>query len=262
MLYSFLSIASVWVMSCSSILTVYVPFSTSSLNTGVLCLDDEIVIPPSKILKLGKLRGAVLPVEYDLLRLIENITNPHNSWMGDTPACEWMGVVCNEKLQVTKIEWGLMKLQGTIIWSALPNSLRDLSLLNNQLTGHVDLTHLPEGLNELWIMQNYFSGSVDLTCLSCGLNKLFMSNNEFVGSVDLTQLPDSLMSLSLSRNHLTGSIDLMCLPHEMKYLYLNNNELSGIADLTLLPKNMVRLDLSKNCFVQFISETIPYNVIV
>jgi len=104
----------------------------------------------------SKVHSVLLTVEFVLLQFIENITNPHTSWTGDTPACEWRGVVCEEKQKVTKILWFSMNFQGKITWSTFPCSLRYLDLFDNELTGHVDLTHLSEGLNELWIMQNYF----------------------------------------------------------------------------------------------------------
>jgi hypothetical protein len=78
-------------------------------------------------------------------------------------------------------------------------------LLQNQLTGAVDLTHLPASLENLWLCSNQLTGSVDLTQLPTTLVALVLHCNKLTGAVDLTKLPTSLTTLSLYHNAgLTG----------------------------------------------------------
>ena len=103
-------------------------------------------IDPSPVLP-SKVRGAHLPQEYALARLIQDIEPPHASWSRSTPACEWKGVSCDKQKRITKLHWysGATKLisrvemeqrfLGSLRWVWIPESLLFCSVAYNRLSG-------------------------------------------------------------------------------------------------------------------------------
>ena len=85
--------------------------------------DEQITNMRSRIAKVS---AANLPQEYHLVRLLAEVHNLDESWSLHTPACEWEGVICLEREEVTRIEWGLLHLAGTMNLIHLPHSLYDL----------------------------------------------------------------------------------------------------------------------------------------
>ena len=75
-----------------------------------------------------RIRGAVIPQEYDLARLVENMEGLHPTWRTNVTACAWKGVSCNLAGDVTEIHWGSAMeiyggIRGSFGWRYLPLTL-------------------------------------------------------------------------------------------------------------------------------------------
>ena len=101
--------------------------------------------------RIAKVSAANLPQEYHLVRLLAEVHNLDESWSLDTPACEWEGVGCNEREEVSRMEWGQLDLSGAMNLIYLPHSLYDFDARQNALEGAVPLTRLPSELRSLAI---------------------------------------------------------------------------------------------------------------
>ena len=101
--------------------------------------------------RTGKIRGAILPQEYDLERLVADISPRHSSWTVAIPACKWEGVTCNEQEEVTEINLDLDSFDSS---------------LNGELSGLLHLQHLPRTVLRTSVTANCFSGSdILIICL-------------------------------------------------------------------------------------------------
>ena len=173
--------------------------------------------------RAGKVRGAKLPQEYELVQFIVDIKNPHHTWNTSTPACRWAGVTCADHLHVTGLNWYMMALTGTPQWDSLPQTVYACNFYVNKLTGPFSTGILPTPLREIEIGRNEFMGNLDLQHLPHMLRILYCSANCFEGNVDLAHLPASLQHLSLNDNKFSGNINLTCLPSCMRNLiYLSS----------------------------------------
>mmetsp|Transcript_33649 Transcript_33649/g.46044 ORF Transcript_33649/g.46044 Transcript_33649/m.46044 type:complete len:284 (+) Transcript_33649:84-935(+) len=217
----------------------------------------------------SKVRGASLPQEYILERLVSNASNRHRSWNSSVPACDWEMVECYEENTVTGLIWTDLNLGGTLCWEYLPSTLyavhaeenmlegnftwphmlpemTSIRLDENYFMGNVDLRNLPRVLEELHLSMNSFSGEIDLTCLPQTLQALFLSCNEFSGTVDLTNLPDELEYLGLGKNELSGALNFSKFPFSLQYVYLNDNKFGGTIKLASPPGNLSQLWVQGN----------------
>ena len=61
-----------------------------------------------------KIRGTQLPQEYDLDRLLLNVSHRHLTWSTATPACAWKGIECLETEKVRSINWDLLEVETYI----------------------------------------------------------------------------------------------------------------------------------------------------
>ena len=172
----------------------------------------------TKATKAGRVRGVLLPQEYDLERMIQNIVNPLPSWNASTPAREWQGVQCSDEGNILKFEAESKSLRGTLLWSLLPRSLTRFSVYANDLSGEIDLGDLPEKLRSLNASYNRFTGTVDLCHLPSTLCSLILSKNYLSGHVTFEHLPSIIRSLALRNNaELTGTVHSQSLPMGLKY---------------------------------------------
>ena len=217
---------------------------------------SDIVRVPCRL--PSKVRGANLPQEYELERVVRNIENPHRSWNASTSACEWNGVTCDQDMHVEDIHWSFKDLslfefhECSFGFEFLPQTIRSLDIGRNELSGPVQLDLLPSNLNILKIGHNKFDGGLDLTRLPCTLEHANFNKNRFEGNVDLTLLPPSLREFS--SNTLSGDIVLDVLPQIMTVLVLHDNKFTGNLDLQHLPVSLEVLSCKNNCFsglVQF-----------
>mmetsp|Transcript_41106 Transcript_41106/g.57204 ORF Transcript_41106/g.57204 Transcript_41106/m.57204 type:complete len:241 (+) Transcript_41106:58-780(+) len=169
----------------------------------------------------SKVSAVSLPVEYDLMRLVEN---PPPSWSTDTPGCRWDRVRCNDKGDVILINWsGAMgedtskKLQGRLNVKYLPSELGNLSLQNNFLSGEFLFDQLPPKLEFINISINQFTGTPDFRHLPPFLVYLNMSDNRFHGHIEFDFVHENLRQMSLAFNaELEGFLKIR---DELKNLY-------------------------------------------
>ena len=170
------------------------------------------------IFRAHKVRGTSLPPEFMLIRMIENIQNPHSSWTADIPISKWKGVMCLESGDIDKIRFERSKLQGPLRWDMLPRSLTHFGVYSNKLMGEVDLSELPPKLKFLDGSYNMFTGGLDLCHLPMSLEEIFFSENKLSGRVDFSHLPHRLCSLALRHNRLLGGeMRLRELPSSLSY---------------------------------------------
>ena len=54
--------------------------------------------------KAARVRGVLLPQEYDLERLVSNIVNPLPSWNASVPAHKWEGITCSDEGEILRFE--------------------------------------------------------------------------------------------------------------------------------------------------------------
>lgn len=128
---------------------------------------------------------------------------------------------------------------------SLPNSVQDVFLYNNQLTGTIPAV-LPTDLQRLIIENNQFSGTISASTFNTlsGINHIRLSNNNLTG-----EIPDfaasTLMYLELGYNDFTDStgINLSGCPN-LQWLYLDGNQLKG--SLPIVPSSVQILSLSYN----------------
>ena len=156
--------------------------------------------------RIAKVSAANLPQEYQLVRLLEKVHNLDESWSLHTPACEWKGVSCNERQEVSHVRWSVLDLSGTMNLVHLPHSLNNFDVPGSALEGTVPLTRLPSELRSLALYENRFAGELDLTSLPYCFEDLTLHSNRFNGTVCLTSLPASMQSVNLCENRLTGHL--------------------------------------------------------
>ena len=167
--------------------------------------------------KAARVRGALLPLEYDLERLVSNIVNPLPSWNVSMPAHQWEGVECSDG-EVLEFVVECKKLEGSLECNTLPRSLTRFSVYKNKLRGELDLVNLPPHLCTLDASYNQFTGNIDLCHLPLTLTSLILSANKLRGHVTFTNLPSGMRNLSVRNNaELTGTVEVRLLPLSMKY---------------------------------------------
>ena len=183
----------------------------------------------------GKVRGNILPPEYELSRFISNVTVPryskyHKTWTAEKSVTEWAGVDCTYPATVIAIRWGGLALHGTLDWAHLPSTVTDLHLgaalkgcllVKNYLEGRIETSLLPRGLQEFSSPSTRFSGPIDLTQLPPALCSLNLCGNQLSGSLDFTRLPDGLIRLRLAYNRFSGAVTFDHLPKGMSTLYID-----------------------------------------
>ena len=192
----------------------------------------------------SKVRGAMLPQEYELVRLFADVKKPDSSWNVNTPACEWYGIKWENRYstQVYKINLKWFRAGGELHLTYLPYTVTYFCGATNDFTGTVCLDSLPPSLEYLNLATNHFTGPVNLTSLPQSLLYLYLEENNFSGDICLSQLPRRISHICLNNNTLTGKLELQHLPPTLHYLglsanlfrgYLNFDSLHGILSLYL-----------------------------
>ena len=179
------------------------------------CIPRTRTADDAPSIRLGRIRGVHLPIEYQLEKLTRGIQNQHSSWSTNTPACEWNGVKCDDG-EVVHIDWSNRKLRGTLDWKWIPKTVKGFNVLVNEIEGTLELSSLPRALE-----------------------KLFVGSNKLSGSLHFSDLPPKLLILNLSDNDFTGHADLLCLPSELKCMKISDNkELSGTLCMENIPQTL------------------------
>ena len=172
----------------------------------------------------GRIRGSILPVEYEFSQFIDNISNPPYSWSTQTPGCSWFGVVCFQN-RVERLQWAGLRLKGNLLWRFLPPSLTIIDLgryvrLDNELSGELEF--------------NYFPSVLEYA---------YLDHNKFSGSLDLGHLPQSLLYLTVAYNAFQGEVEFGVLPPNIERLYLQGNDISGMIRADDLPASLITISL-------------------
>uniref|UniRef100_A0A7S4PEA9 Leucine-rich repeat protein n=1 Tax=Paramoeba aestuarina TaxID=180227 RepID=A0A7S4PEA9_9EUKA len=126
--------------------------------------------------------------------------------------------------ECTLINWSKHDLRGCIRLECLPNTVEEVDVQINFLTGEVNLTDLPRSMVSLNVSDNVFTGYVALTSLPHNLKRLNICRNQFCGSLDMTSLPSGLESLDISLNYFEGELDFDKLPSSLRTLNISTNE--------------------------------------
>ncbi|OEL36513.1 putative inactive receptor kinase [Dichanthelium oligosanthes] len=157
---------------------------------------------------------------------------PHErrlGWNTSTPACDWVGVTCdNANSTVVKV-----RLPGVGIVGAIPpgtlgrlTNLQVLSLRSNRVFGTIpdDVLRLPN-LKALFLQQNELSGPIPTGI--AGLERLVLSHNNLTGPIPfaLNNLT-ALRVLKLDGNDLSGSIPSISIP-TLTVFNVSDNSLNG-----------------------------------
>ena len=218
-----------------------------------------------------KVHKSVMPPEYNLARLVANVSNPDPSWIVERTAMHWIGISVNSNRDVFEILWHEMGLQGRLNFLFIPSTvekcfvhknnlsgrvelgrmdmLNDLRVGWNQLSGSFPLNDLPAVLTRLWGHSNHFTGGLDVTALPSQIQILYLYENAFSGPVCFTSLPASIVALALDCNRLEGSVEVSHLPPSLKSLSLYNNSFTGSLDFSRLSRSLNGLALADNKFV-------------
>ena len=229
-------------------------------NEGISPVREEAT--PHKAIKAHKVRGAQLPQEYELAHFVQDLKYPHRTWNSSVPACEWIGVTCDEELRVTDIEWWFMGLKGPLQWDHLCHTVRDFSARGSKIQGSVPLDVLPSEMTKFLIINNGFSGELDFLHLPHAIKGLYLNDNKFQGCVDLTHLPATLRVLKVYLNQLSGEVDLTRLPQRMEELILTANRFTGSLNLQHLPPSLKILECNQNLFVGLVMfDRLPINLL-
>ena len=207
---------------------------------------DSSVRSPSKV------RGTVLPPQYELSRFISSFGTQHPSWTTYNTASAWSGVKCDAAENVISLNWDGREIDGSVVLSRLPSSLIEAHLSCNMFNGEITLSDLPHLIQTFRISKNFLNGSADLTRLPCTLVRLALTQNLMEGTISLTCLPATLTYLCLCKNRFRGELELHALPQSMRRLLLHKNQFVGVPDLRNLPPSLEYLSLESNYFQSFI----------
>ena len=227
---------------------------------------DRPITRPSKVHK------SVLAPEYNLARLVANLSNPDPTWTVHTPPRGWVRVTVQEGSgEIHELRWNEMGLRGSLNFAFLPYTLRKVFLDKNHLTGQVTIgrvyenlhdlrvsynrldgpiafEELPRGMVRFWGHNNAFSGGVDLSVLPPLIRILYLSENDFSGVVSFDSLPPAIEDLALDCNRFEGWLDFRTLPRCLTSLSLYNNSFTGRMDFSQVPPSMRQLALAQNKF--------------
>ncbi|XP_058113233.1 pollen receptor-like kinase 4 [Magnolia sinica] len=151
-------------------------------------------------------------------------------------ATRWVGVLCYKRRV-----WGLqlenMGLTGPVDLSMLMDleSLRTVSLQNNDLDGPMPEIKKLRGLKSVFLSGNKFSGSIPADAFDGmgWLKKVYLSRNQFSGPIptSLSRL-SRLLVLRLEMNQFEGKIPDFPQP-ELRGVNVSHNELDGRIPLGL-----------------------------
>jgi len=202
---------------------------TTQQCTGFLTSDESHARVATR-----KVHSSVLPIEYDLARMVSKVKNLSPSWRVERSANTWDGIVCDVDGSVTRIHWSDRNMAGELLFSYLPRTLEELRMNTNTLIGRCDIPHDCRGLTSVDVSHNELS-EIDISLLPGSVTYLELSSNLFHGLVDFEALPEMLRNIHLANNKFVGPVSLVSLPNNTRYIYLDFNSFEGPLDLTCLP---------------------------
>ena len=92
---------------------------------NLYCVDD------GRDLRRGKVSMALLPQEQMMERFTENVRHKMKSWKTTkrrgllgrvkiVSVCTWQGVTCNERSEISSVNWDLLNIGGKLNFEFLP----------------------------------------------------------------------------------------------------------------------------------------------
>ena len=121
------------------------------------------------------------------------------------------------------------QLSGSVRIAHLVHMYR-LSASQNRLEGSLEFRKLPDSLQELDLSANQLNGTVDLSALSRNLRELYLQNNNLAGSFVIESLPPNLKQVDLSNNKF--EMDALVVPVGAKKLPQIDLRCNGIQKVT------------------------------
>jgi hypothetical protein len=158
---------------------------------------------------------------------------PHH-WMSEKQSeCNWHGVECNWRSQITDLDLGFLKLDGLLPRElALLTELKDLDLHGNDLQGvlpHKMLVGL-EKLETLRLYMNGFFGSLHREIAGLKSLKELVIFGNYLSSPIPTELGElrQLQIIDMYANNLKGQIPTeLGRLKQLQYVDLHDNDLTG-----------------------------------
>ena len=178
----------------------------------------------------------------------------HNDEGDFIPVCDWFGVACDAKGDVTEARWDdMVHLSGSLCLEYLPETVLVFTLINNgdkkdTVEGTIETAKLPVDMEIFTLQGHNFQGSVDLTAFPEKLYEIDASMNALTGDMNLEKLPPRLELLNLKSNQFYGTVNLERLPQSLRFLQLSDNQMTGTLKLDELPPGLEKLGLGENKF--------------
>ncbi|XP_074568418.1 leucine-rich repeat receptor-like serine/threonine-protein kinase At2g14510 [Curcuma longa] len=137
----------------------------------------------------------------------ENIDPPPPGWSGD-PCMprdySWVGVTCSylRQIRVVSLNLSSMGLSGSISpYISNLTALTNVSLANNNFTGHIPNLSRLRNLEKLHLQDNQFTGTITLSFVNLTkLQELYIENNNLTGDI-----PPSLFRNGLDFRYSPGN---------------------------------------------------------
>jgi hypothetical protein len=166
-----------------------------------------------------------------------------NLWLSNSHACEWQGVVCNERLHVTAVKLERNSLSGSLPKELviLAEKLESLDLTSNSIfmeKGAFDAFSSLKNLKTLLMDDNYLKhkdGLPSQMSAMSNLEKLRLSYNmlegPLAGESKVWENMSKLTHLEIESNFLTGSIpNQIGSMSNLRFLYLRRNSMQTNLD--------------------------------
>ena len=193
-----------------------------------------------------KTRGASMPVEFQLAKLVKDMVTFRNEF--SLPPSSWRGVIWKDEEPV-QLCWQSRFFSGSLNWEFIPDSVLLIDLRQNQINCTLNTSDLPGRLRQFHADMNRLHGEFDFCSLPVTLEKLTISKNFFTGNVELgAHLPPGLLSLEINSNEFTGDLSFCHLPKQISTLWAAYNFFSGPIVLQNLPPTLSQIDLRGNEF--------------
>ena len=197
-------------------------------------------------LQRGRARNIPMPVEYDLIRMLQNITSPDPLYNTSLSSCEWEFASCDEERNVVSVDLENHRLEGEINWKHAPTTIEGFYIGRNLLRGSIALAIMPPQLEVLNARDNCLTGTIQFSEAPRSIKHILLDHNLLSGEIRLRGLPQTFEVLDVSHNTLTGALDFYNFPSTLRVLRLNDNLFTGSVELDFFPDQIEEVYLHNN----------------